>query len=277
MSDLKLSIAVLVSYVTVVLGIANIDVFQETVIDFDPIFFLLVALIVFSELVVIGNLIKAGVRISYYMVISFWVGVYLFLWIFFFGNSRPIQVQIIQLLLVAISAGLAYDVGKRIGQVDKTLEGLLTGTYPNRTRNLREARDLVDGEITRSRRYHHPLAVLAISLDGQGGASLEKPAYYETLEKDMIERLALAKTGQILSNYARKTDLVLKDNDGLFILICPETDMKNISLLADRINTTVKDSLQVSIQWGGASFPDEAITFDDLIQAAKERLKKNSL
>ena len=272
MSDLKLSIAVLVSYIIFVLGIANIDAFQESVIDFDPVFFLLVALIVFSELVVTGNLISAGVRVSYYMVISFWVGVYLLLWVFYFGNSRPLQVQIIQLLLVAISAGLAYDVGKRIGRVDRTLEGLLSSVYPNRARNLQDARDLIDGEITRSRRYHHPLTVLAINLNKQESTSQETPAYYKALEKDMLERLAVAKIGQILSDYARNTDMVLRDRDGSFILICPETDNKNMSILANRINGAVLKSLDVDIHWGSASFPDEAITFDDLVYMAKDRL-----
>ena len=88
----------------------------------------------------------------------------------------------------------------------------------------------------------------------------------------MLERLAVAKIGQILSDYARNTDMVLRDRDGSFILICPETDNKNMSILANRINGAVLKSLDVDIHWGSASFPDEAITFDDLVQTAKQRL-----
>src|SRR3990172_9463475 len=105
MSDLKLSITVLVLYITIILGIANIDAFQETVINFSPDFFLLVALIVFSELMITGNLIKLGVKITYYLVVVFWISIYILIWGFYLGNTRPFQVQIIQLLLVGLSAG----------------------------------------------------------------------------------------------------------------------------------------------------------------------------
>ena len=151
MSDLKSSITVLVSYVIAVLGIANIDSFQESIIDFSPSFFVIVALVISSELLITGSLIRSGVKISYYTVILFWVIVYVVILMFYFKSDKPIQAQAIELLLVAISAGLAYDVGKRIGQIDQALDGLTTNAYPNRARDIQDARDLIAAEITRSR------------------------------------------------------------------------------------------------------------------------------
>jgi GGDEF domain-containing protein len=273
MGDLKLSITILVSYVIVVLGIANIDSFQSSVIDFNPAFFILIAIIVFSELMITGNLIRQGVRISYYTVILFWLIVYV-VWMFYSRDTRPIQVQAIQLLLVAISAGLAYDVGKRIGQLDKTLDGLSSSAYPNRARDLQDARDLISAEITRSRRYHHPLSILTIRLDKHKNKEGLKD--YKALENDMLERFAVAKISHILSDLARNTDLVLRDKNGQFVILCPETDANNISVLAERIAAAVDESLNTDIDWGSAAFPDEALTFDDLLQTARKRLVQSS-
>ena len=273
MGDLKLSITRLVSYVIVVLGIANIDSFQSSVIDFNPAFFILIAIIVFSELMITGNLIRQGVRISYYTVILFWLIVYV-VWMFYSRDTRPIQVQAIQLLLVAISAGLAYDVGKRIGQLDKTLDGLSSSAYPNRARDLQDARDLISAEITRSRRYHHPLSILTIRLDKHKNKEGLKD--YKALENDMLERFAVAKISHILSDLARNTDLVLRDKNGQFVILCPETDANNISVLAERIAAAVDESLNTDIDWGSAAFPDEALTFDDLLQTARKRLVQSS-
>jgi len=275
MSDFKISITILVSYVILVLGIANIDSFQSSVIDFTPGFFVLVAIIVFSELVVTGGLIRQGVRISYYTVVIFWVIIYLLVWFFYFDSQKSFQVQIIQLLLVAISAGLAYDVGKRIGQLDKTLDGLSSSAYPNRAREIRESQDLIAAEITRSRRYHHPLSVLVFQLSKQSNKETRKG--YSTLENDMRERFAVAKISQILSDLARNTDVILRDKGGLFVLICPETDANKIFVLAERIVAAVDESLNVVIGWGSATFPDEALTFDDLLQTARKRLEKQNL
>ncbi len=274
MSDLKSSITILVLYITIVLGIANIDSFQSSVIDFSPEFFILVAIIVFSELMITGGLIRKGVKISYYAIIIFWVIVYLMTWLLYFRDNKPIQVQIIQLLLVAISAGLAYDVGKRIGQLDRILDGLSSSAYPNRAREIHESLDLIAAEITRSRRYHHPLSVLVFQLYGQ--KNKEERKAYTTLENDMRERFAVAKISQILSDLARNTDVILRDKGGVFVLICPETDANKISILAERIVAAVDESLDSIVGWGSATFPDEAITFDDLLQVARKRLVEQS-
>lgn len=269
MSELKVSITILVLYVIAILGISNIDEFQESVIDFSPVFFLLVAFVVFSELIVVGRLMRAGVKLNYYAVIAFWLLVYVLVWVYYLGDSRPIEVHIIQLLLVLMSSVLAYDVARRVDQVDTTLNGVSSSAYPNRARDIQSSRDLIASEITRSRRYHHPLSILTIRLNKPAGKRGWKDL--EALADDMLERFAIAKASQILSDLARSTDLVLLDKDGRFVLLCPETNLNNISILAKRIEGAVDEKLNIRVDWGIAAFPDEALTFDDLLHVARER------
>jgi len=54
--------------------------------------------------------------------------------------------------------------------------------------------------------------------------------------------------------------------------LCPETDLGNASLLAKRISQAVKERISLKILWGVAAFPEEALTFEDLLQKARERL-----
>lgn len=273
MRELKLSIIILVSYIIIVLGISNIDQFQESYIDFSPVFFVLIAIVVFFQLIVTSFLSKTGVKISYYAIIAFWFLVYLFLWGFYFQKDRSLEVNLIQLLLFLLSAVLAYDVGRRMDQFDRTLEGLSSSAYPNRVRDIRTSHDLISAELTRSRRYHHPLSILSIRLDTPKGKDGWKEL--ETIANDMVERFAIAKVSQILSELARNTDLVLNDKDGQFVVVCPETNLNNITILADRIKSAVEESMNAKIEWGGATFPDEAITFDDLLQTAQKRLSSS--
>jgi hypothetical protein len=269
MSELRVSITILVLYVIAILGISNIDEFQASIIDFSPIFFLLVAFVVFSELLVIGRLIQAGVKINYYAVVAFWLLVYILVWVYYPAGGRPIEVHLIQMLLVVMSSVLAYDVARRVDQVDKTLNGVSSNAYPNRARDIQSSRDLIASEITRSRRYHHPLSILTVRLNKPTGKRGWKDL--EALADDMLERFAIAKASQILSDLARSTDLVLLDKDGRFVLLCPETNLNNISILARRIETAVNERLNIKVDWGIAAFPDEALTFDDLLYVARER------
>lgn len=274
MSELKLSITILVSYVIALLGIANIDRFQENVLDLAPIFFIIVAVVVFSQLILIGILIRAGVKISTYVVMAFWVIIYVLFSILLPDESiAPIE-HIVQILLIILSSFLAYDVGKRIGELDKTLEGLSSNAYPNRVRDIYSSRDLISAEITRSRRYHHPLSVLTIRLEKPNDKKSWKEL--DSLANDMIERFAIAKASQILSDMARSTDVILQDRDGQFVLLCPETNLTNAAIVAERMEAAVAAGLNAKIEWGSAAFPDEALTFDDLLQIAQKRISQTS-
>ncbi|MBI3169156.1 MAG: hypothetical protein HYZ22_11795 [Chloroflexi bacterium] len=270
MSDLKQSIIILFVFVVALLGIANVDVFQESFINFSPVFFVLIAIILFSELMVVGTLIKAGVRLSQYAVIIFWLFVYGIVWYFYLGNERTIEVNLIQMLLVLLTAVLAYDVGRRVDQTELALESLASSVYPNRAMDIQNAKDLISAEITRSRRYHYPLSILTVRLEKNKSWGEWKEM--KLFANDMLERFAIAKVCQILSDHARSTDMVLRDRDGQFALLCPETGPGSTGILAARIAEAVKRELDAKIEVGNASFPDEALTFEDLLDIANGRL-----
>ncbi|MBI5842265.1 MAG: diguanylate cyclase [Chloroflexi bacterium] len=235
--------------------------------NFSPAFFVMLTLAA-----LLGVFLPFLMSINVY--VGLWAVVYLFVWYFYFRvEARDIQVIIIQFLLVEISAGLSYYVGKQIGQIDSFVEGLSIGAFPNRTFDMDSARDKVDAELTRSRRYHRPLSALVLQFEHEREKKQLKQ--YEIVERDLLKRFAFAKMGQIINEYARQTDLVIRDRTGHFIILCPETDYQNSTYLAERIQKAVSLEMGVMIKWGAAAFPDEALTFDDLVYKARERLEKS--
>lgn len=270
MSELKFSIVTLFIFVVALLGIANVESFQESVIDFSPIFFILIAIVLFSELLVVRWLVNAGVRTSQYSVFIFWLIVYAIVWYQYLREDKSIEVNLVQLLLVLLTAVLAYDVARRVDQTDIALEKMAFSAYPNRAMDIQSAREIISAEITRSRRYHHPLALLAVRLEkNKDWGDLKN---MKILADEILERFALAKVSKILSDHTRNTDLILRDDSGYFVVLCPETGQASLSILVNRITVAVKQNLEARIECGFASFPDEAITFDDLLNRAKERL-----
>lgn len=270
MSELKQSIIILFIFIVLLLGAANVESFQESFIDFSPVFFVLIAVILFTELIVVGNLIKAGVKLSQYAIIAFWMAVYGLVWYFYLGDVKSVEVNLVQGMLVLLSAVLAFDVGRRINQTDAALERLAASNFPNRAMDIQLARDLVNAEITRSRRYHHPLSILTVQLEKNKSWGDWKNS--ELFAKEMMERFAVAKVSQIISDNARVTDMVLRDRGGRFVLLCPETNQTSTNILAGRIAEAVKRQLDADVECGSSSFPDEALTFDDLLDTASNRL-----
>ena len=155
MNDLKNSVAVLFLFLLMIFGVAQVNYVEENLINFSPVFFVLVSLAVMA-----GLLVRPSNRFTIYMFISFWAVIYGMVWFFYWrpSASQPLQVHIIQFMLVLVSAGLAFDVGRQIAQVAALVRGLTARTYPNRTLDLAAAEDRISSELTRSRRYHHPLS-----------------------------------------------------------------------------------------------------------------------
>jgi GGDEF domain-containing protein len=274
MSDFKNSITILFFYTMLVMGISQVQYFEENFLDFEPLFFIMFALAILSELLVVGNLIKLGVRISIYFFVGFWATAYFAVWVSYWRVNQQLDIQtlILQFILVELAAGLAYVVGRNVGQLDKTLDGLSSTTYPNRAIEIGDAEERINDELTRSRRYHHSLPVLILELESSVVADVH--GHYDPLQRDMLKRFTNAKLGQIISELSRQSDLVLRDRNGQFVILCTETNHENIPIFAERIRVEVLLRLDLTISWGAAVFPDDALSFTDLLDVAKSRLMR---
>jgi GGDEF domain-containing protein len=266
MKDLRNSVILLLSYFTVVLGIAQVEGFENNILNFQAAFFVMLA--VTSILGVFG---PSRLRISLFLYVLHWAFIYTLVWGFywrFLGSPLNFQELGVQFLLVEIAAVLAYIVGQNIAQIDKLLDGLTATTYPNRTLNLEDAHDSISGEMMRSRRYNRPLSVLAIEFEQTGSNEL----VFEAVRKDILKSFTFAKIGEIINDQARQTDLIVADHSDHFVIVCPETDHQETMIFAERIRQAINVELSTKVVLGAASFPSEALTFDDLLDTARKRV-----
>jgi len=266
MSDLRNSVAFLFFFLLLILGAAQARFIERYVLDFSPVFFVLLAVAVLS-----GILVRPARLLTIYTFLAVWAVVYGLLWIFLWSSQgmEELQLHIIQFTLLLISAGLAFDVSRQITMVAGVVRGLTTRTYPNRTIDLTEAEDRISAELTRSRRYHHPLSLLVLEVGHYPDPDREG---HRLLQRDILKELAAAKVGQIIHERARETDLIMRDPQGRFLVLCPETTHENSITLARRIQETVSGFMGADVIWGSAFFPGEALTFEDLVQKAEARL-----
>lgn len=266
MKELRNSILLLLIYLIAVLGVSQIQYVEYNVVDFEPAFFIMFALAAVAGLVIIPRF-----RPSVYVVLLFWAGVYGLIWLTVWQvEILPIQSHVLQLILIEISAGLSYFSGSHVDEVEIMLDKLSTSTYPNRALDINEAGERINVEITRSRRFNRPLTVLVVQL--QQLREEEPWRKFESLQRDLLTRFAVAKVGQIISELVRQTDLIVRDRNGEFVIICPETELEKLTHLAERICHAIEDAMGGSVIWGSASFPDETLSFDELLHKAKQRL-----
>jgi len=141
----------------------------------------------------------------------------------------------------------------------------VTGLYNRRFFSLR-----LEEEISRYRRFNHPVSVVVLDLDG-----------FKTVNDEFGHAVGddtLRDIGQILMKHSRGINVVSRYGGDEFAVLLVETAKSGARLYADRIRQVVatfpfSHGKQVTASFGVASLPDdEATTSEELFRAADEAL-----
>jgi GGDEF domain-containing protein len=269
MTNLKRSFFGAALYLTVIFVLGQADYANRTIINFANYFY--VAVIVAMPLTLFFPSIS---RVSALVPLGIWAGVY-FVLLQLLDRSRSTssnEFSIIALELLLLESGVwfAHQLALQISHAESIMAALALSAFPNRARDIESENQRIKIELTRSRRYHRPLSVVVIEADVADEKATRE--MLKSIQHDLLQQFSSARLGQIIDDRVRQTDLVLRDHKGRFIILCPETDRPNVSLLAQRIAHAIQEKTALRVRWGVAAFPDEALTFDDLLQKAEARL-----
>jgi len=215
--------------------------------------------------------------LSSYGNLAFWVIIYFGLWFFVDKKAPPqinLQVTLIEVIFVSVAAVLSRDVAKSIHEMESTLDRLFFASFRGRTMSLDQASEEIENELVRSRRYQRSLTVLVIEPDSDSISQSLMPST-EEIKHNLANRYAMGKVSEVINATARRPDLIIKlDQPERFILVCPETSVSSSNMLIQRIRSAVESDLGITVSCGVASFPEDALTFEDLLQKANAKLVK---
>ena len=269
MTNLKRSFFWAAFYLAVIFVLGQTDYSGRPIINFASYFYLAVILAVPITL-----FFPSISRVSSYVPLSVWAGVYLVLLQIvdrgLSANTDEFSVIVLEFVLLEVGVWFAYQLAVQLSHAESIMDALALSAFPNRAHDIEEEQQRIKIELTRSRRYHRPLSLVMIeSLGADDKVAIEM---LKGIQHDLMNRFTSARVGQIIDDSIRQTDLVLRDYRGRFVVLCPETDLASAELLANRIVQAVKERTDLLVFFGVAAFPDEALTFDDLLHTASERL-----
>ncbi len=269
MTNLKRSFFGAAIYLAVIFVMGQADYANHPIINFANYFYITV--IVALPLTLFFPSIS---RVSVYVPLSVWAAVYLFLVQVinrnYSANKGQLSVLVLEFILLEVGVWSAHQLASQISHAESIMDALALSAFPNRARDIDAESQRIKIELTRSRRYHRPLSVLVIQMESEDEKTIRETL--KSVQHDLLNRFSSARVGQIIDDRIRQTDLVLRDYKGRFVVLCPETDLPSASLLGKRVSEAIKERTSLRVLWGVAAFPEEALTFDDLLQKAQERL-----
>lgn len=267
MTDLRKSFFWVAFYLLIILMLGLLDRSDTPIINFVS-YFYLVAIFSVTVMIFVPSLHKVPVVAP----MVFWGAIYFtLLQVIDRSETGALEIEVVLLEVVLLQLGvwLSYQLAVAIDRSESLMDILAQGTFPHRAIDMDKAADLIKVEFSRSRRYHRPLSLLvvhAVPADEEAVREMLK-----NLQRDMLSRLSNSRIGQSVSSAIRQTDLLIRDNVGRYIILCPETNLESAGSLAGRIQHIVEERTGLHVLCGAASFPDEALTFEDLLSVARER------
>jgi len=269
-NELKKIFVLMVLYLLMVFSLDELYSDYGSIFQFPSHFYFLIVAAVFTTLFVPRLSWMAVTTLLGFWAIVFFIVAYFYIRV---NGLENIQILGVEFILIEVAVWISYQLNTQLRSAESIMESLAYSTYTNRTINLRQATERIDVEMTRSRRHHRPLSVLFFKPEEI--SSKENQEFYHLMRDDLLKHFVAARIGQIMTNELRQTDLILRDPDGYFVIMCAETTRENSLLLAERIQAAVSANIGASAKWSIASFPEEALTFDELLNQAKANMSSN--
>jgi hypothetical protein len=188
--------------------------------------------------------------------------------------SLNVEVIVLEIVILEVGVWLSYQLAVGIAQSESLMDVLAQGTFPNHAIDMDKASEQIKIEFSRSRRYHRPLSLLVVHAFQKDEEVMRE--MLKSLQQDVLTRLSNARVGQAIGDAIRQTDFLIRDHIGRFVIICPETDLENAVFLARRTCKVVEERTGLQVNCGVASFPDEALTFEDLLYIARDRSEQKT-
>jgi hypothetical protein len=256
-------------YLAVVFVLGQTDYFGRPVVNFASYFYL--AVLIGMPVTIFFPSIS---RVTTFIPLTIWAVIYIALTLFINRSrtttSSEFSVIALEFVLLEVGIWFAHQLALQLTHAESVMDELALSTFPHRAQEIDDGNQRIKIEFTRSRRYHRPLSLVIVEVDSDH--QQDKGEVIQSIQHDLMNRFTSARIGQIVDDRIRQTDLVLRDRRWRYIILCPETDLTSVALLTQRIVQTIHEKTGLKVLWGAAAFPEEALTFDDLLQKARDRM-----
>jgi GGDEF domain-containing protein len=185
-------------------------------------------------------------------------------------------ITITEVTFLSVLIWLAHRTARSLQDFEEAVENITMVNINGRVRSLDDASEDIQIEMFRSRNHHHPLSVILVEPEPDSFKVMLHQAVQE-VQNTIMNSYVITKLADSLSRHLRRTDLVLEERDrGRFVILCPDTNVKDLKILVEYIQATAVQILGVSVRYGTATFPDEALTFEELVHQAEKKLQESS-
>jgi hypothetical protein len=140
---------------------------------------------------------------------------------------------------------------------------------------VEDSGDLIQAEMNRSRHYNRSLSIILAALEPDE-VPLALPRMVAEAQEKVIHQYLTARLAETIRGELRRMDMVLEDaKNNRVVVISPEVDDRGSFVLQERLQGSVQRSLGIQAKTGAATYPQVALTFEELVREAEMGMRQN--
>lgn len=180
------------------------------------------------------------------------------------GAALPLTVT--QVSGIVVTGLISRQISSGLREVERLVDEITSGYVGKPAKSFSEAQDIIYRELRRARHHQRPLSVVTLKID-EKSVNLALPKIIAEVQKAMMNEYVLAGVTRILAQNVSDFGTIAR-RDNYFVVVLPETSNQEAPEVAAKLEKIVYDNLKVNLLSGTASFPEEAVTFEALVNLA---------
>lgn len=191
-------------------------------------------------------------------------------------DQRGLQVIAVEVVAIGVTILLATLAGAQINAVQSLFDSLGVSKLQQPVGTFDEGQHAIYREVRWARRYQRHLALLAISINADSLERLLGRQNRETLahrlakeaQSEIWHAYALNQLAKLLTDELGDNAIITRRRQH-FVVVLAETDAEQVTPIVERLRELSDTGLGLKLDVGVAVFPDEAVTFEALLQQAE--------
>lgn len=273
MKAMRWRITLAVLWLSLLFNIERFDFDKGTTVNLASSFYILAAIATAVFL-----LVPMQRRVMYIVGASIFTG---YIALKFFGTTPVFQgihkyLTITELGALLITMGLTWLVNQGLQDFEASVEAISLPKGREGVLEYDQMQERIRTELGRARRHQHPMSLAAIELDPATSEAALHRAIRDA-QAALLRRYVQVQFGVFLTKHTRETDAVAHHSaTGQFLFLAPETPADQTESLLARLSHQVEENLGLKFRYNVADFPKTALTSEELVHKAIEKLQRET-
>jgi len=180
------------------------------------------------------------------------------------GTAIPVTVT--EICVIALTTILARWVGNGMSEFEDAIAHITIGQVGKLPEPFSTGQGEMYREVRRARHHQRPLMLMAIGVEEES-VQVALDRMVQEVQRAMMKQYVLSGVSKILCDELADYDIIAQRNDH-FLALLPEVTPAKLTDLIERLHKAVSERVGVTLQVGTASFPEDAVTFESLMEKA---------